>query len=342
MKLVIKDIIRETADTVSVCFKNGRLFKKLSYKPGQFMTFDFNIAGQVHKRAYSFSSNPFTDKDLKITVKRVEKGLVSNYIHDELKIGDSLLVARPNGSFFIEPAKKQQREYKFFAGGSGITPIFSIINSILTREPKSKITLIYANHNLEAIIFRKELQALEAKYKGSLRVAHLLSHSTMSGTNYFKGFITDALVEELFTEYGLTFDDGLYMICGPFGFMEAVKSILHVNGVSPNKIKVELFKRPTLVKSGKKPLSQVEIRLKGNNHQLQIAGNKSILQAAMAKNVALPYSCRSGMCAACKATCLSGEITMTEGHLLSEEEVDAGKILTCVSYPASEHIVIAV
>ncbi len=342
MKLVVKEIIKETADAVSICFKNGGLFNKLNYKPGQFVTLDFPIANEVHKRAYSFSSNPFTDKDLKITVKRVEKGLVSNFVHDQLKIGDKLQVDKPNGSFFVEPEKKQERHYKFFAGGSGITPIFSIIKSILEREPKSKILLVYANHDVEAIIFRKELDALEAAHKDRLRIAHLISHGALGGPKYHKGLITDALVENLFEKYGLYFDDGLYMICGPFGFMEAVKSILHVNGVAPGKIKVELFKRPTVVKQGKDLISQVAIQLNNSNYDIQVTANKSILQAAMAKNIALPYSCRSGMCASCKATCISGKITMTEGHLLPPEEVAAGKILTCISYPASEHIVIAV
>lgn len=342
MKLTVKEIIKETADAISICFNNGGLFNKLNYKPGQFITLDFVIDNNVHKRAYSFSSNPFTDKDLKITVKRVEEGLVSNYVHDFLKIGDKLEVEKPNGSFYLKPEKKQQNKYVFFAGGSGITPIYSIINSVLKKEPKSSIVLVYANRNVETIIFRKELEALEKEYNDRLQVEHLISNDAPEKPNYHSGLITDALVGELLEKHKVAFSEGQYMICGPFGFMEAVKSILFVNRVSPSKIKEELFKRPDIVVNTDDLVSKVEIQLNGERHELEIPGNKSILQAAMAKNIAMPYSCRAGMCSSCKASCVSGEITMTEGHFLEQKEVDAGKILTCISYPASENVVISI
>ena len=342
MKLTVKNIIQETADAISICFNNGGLFNKVNYKPGQFITLDFVINNKVHKRAYSFSSNPFTDKDLKITVKRVEKGLVSNYVHDYLKIGDKLEIEKPNGSFYLKPEKKQQNNYVFFAAGSGITPLFSIINSVLKKEPKSNIVLVYANRDFDAIIFKKELEDLESQYPDRLKVEYLISNNAPIKPNYHDGLITDALVVDILDKNNLSFDQGEYMICGPFGFMEAAKSILFVNGVSPSKIKEELFKRPDVAVSADDLVSKVEIQLNGESHELEIASNKSILQAAMTQNIAMPYSCRSGMCSSCKASCVSGKITMTEGHFLEQKEVDAGKILTCISYPASENVVISI
>ena len=342
MKLVVNSILKQTKDSVTVSFKNKSLFKKITYKPGQFITLHIPINGNIHKRAYSFNSNPFTDKNLEITVKRVPKGLVSNYINDELKVGDCLELDKPAGSFYIEPKKKEQKQYVFFAGGSGITPIFSIIKSILGKEVKSKILLIYANQDKNAIIFDKDLKTLAFQYPNNFHLDHILSKNCPEAPNYHQGLVTDALVVDLFKNYGIKFHEHTYMICGPFGFMEAIKSILHVNGVAFKHIKVELFKRPEVVVDSKKMISDVEIQFNGKKHKIQIAANKSILVGAMAKNIAIPYSCRSGMCASCKASCISGEIRMTEGHFLEQSELDQGKILTCISYPASENIVIAI
>ncbi|CAM4109035.1 2Fe-2S iron-sulfur cluster-binding protein [Zobellia nedashkovskayae] len=342
MKLIVKNIIKETEDVISVGFTNGGFFSKVKYKPGQFITLHFPIADQIHKRAYSFSSNPFTDKDLKITIKRVENGLVSNYIHDYLKVGDKLLIDKPNGSFFIEPEKKQQKSYVFFAAGSGITPIFSIINSVLQKEIKSSIVLVYANRFFESIIFHEELVELQKQYGDRFKIEYLISKNAPAKPHYHKGLITDALVVGILDKYKLSFKNGEYMICGPFGFMEAVKSILNVNGVSPSRIKEELFKRPDTVIQSDGMMSKVQIQLNGTSHELNIANNKSILQAAMAQNIDMPYSCRSGMCSTCLASCVSGKVNMTDGHFLGQKEVDAGKILTCISYPASENIVISI
>ncbi len=341
MKLIVQKIIKETQDAVTISFKNGGLFKKVKYKPGQFLTLHFSIKGATHKRAYSFSSNPYLDKDLRVTIKRVEKGLVSNYVHDGLKVGDALEIDKPSGSFYIEPQKNQQKQYVLFAGGSGITPIFSIINSVLTKEPNSKILLVYANQNFDAIIFKKEIELLEESYPDKLAVAHILTTNNQVDAKYYSGLATNEIITTILKKYNLSFDNHVYMICGPFGYMESIKAILNENGVERNQIKVELFKSPKVKITGKDLISKVEIKHDGASHKIEIPGNKSILQGAMSNNVVLPYSCRSGMCASCKATCISGDIKMTEGHFLEQKEVDEGKILTCISYPESEHVVIA-
>lgn len=342
MKLTVKNIQQETADTVSVSFKKAGLFNKLKYNPGQFVTLHIKLNDIVHKRAYSFSSNPFTDDEPKITVKRVKNGLVSNYIHDSLKVGDKIPVDKPGGSFFVKPEKGQQKNYVLFAGGSGITPIFSIISSLLHKEPKSKIILIYANRFLNSIIFKEKLEKLRKEYEDRFKIEFLISKEIPVLDNYHHGLITDGIVMDVLEKYDLAFGKGQYMICGPFGFMEAVKSILYVNGVSPTKIKEELFKRPDRVVLKNGVLSKVKIQLKGKSHELSVQGNTTILQAAMANNIEMPYSCRSGMCSTCLASCISGDISMTEGHFLEQKDVDAGKILTCVSYPTSENVVISI
>jgi ring-1,2-phenylacetyl-CoA epoxidase subunit PaaE len=343
MKLLVKDIVKETDDAVSICFKNGNFFKKLKYKPGQFLTINVPINGNVEKRAYSFSSNPYTDKDLKITIKRVEKGLVSNYVHDNLKKGDKLIVDDPAGSFYVEPEKEASKQYILFAGGSGITPMFSIVKSVLTEEPNSKVLLIYANQNASSIIFHNEIKALENSYPLHFAVEHILSFNEIENNkNYHSGLATKHLVDEILKKYDIAYGDHTYMICGPFGYMEKVKEILKANGIARNQIKLEVFKSPEIKVTGKNLISDVTLKYSGKAHDLKVRGNTSILKQALSDNIAIPYSCRSGMCSTCKAKCVEGEIKMTEGHLLAEEDVAAGNILTCVSYPVSEKVVIEI
>ncbi|MEN3324256.1 ferredoxin--NADP reductase [Mariniflexile soesokkakense] len=340
MKLVVKDIKKETNDAVSVFFKNGNFFNKVKYKPGQFLTLHVPINNKVEKRSYSFSSNPYTDKDLKITVKQVDKGLVSNFICQNLKIGDALEIDKPQGSFYVEPKINEEKQYVLFAGGSGITPVFSIVKSILTKEPKSKVLLIYANRDKESIIFHQEILALKETYFNTFNVDHILANNNEPNENYHEGLATRDLYDKILNKYHINFENNVYMICGPFGFMEKTKEILTNNNVKPNEIIVEVFKKPKVKVSGNDFISNVEINFNGTAYQIQVPGDKSILRVAMANNIALPYSCRSGVCSTCKAVCVSGEIEMTAGHFLSQPEVDKGSILTCISYPKSKKITI--
>lgn len=340
MKLLVKEIIQETKDAVTICFKNGNFFKRLAYKPGQFMSINVPIDNTVHKRAYSFSSNPYTDSDLRITIKRVDQGLVSNYIHDNFKVGDKYEVDKPTGSFYIAPKKETTKQYVFFAGGSGITPIFSIVKSVLEKEPNSKILLVYANQNYEGIIFNKEIENLTKKYASSFRVEHILSKSDNAPLNYYSGLLTEEVLIAIMEKHNLKFDSNEYMICGPFGYMECVKEILNTKNVSPSNIKVEVFASPKIAVVGENQECDVEINFDNESYKIKVPKNKSILQMAMVNNIALPYSCRSGMCSTCKASCSKGDVVMTEGHFMPPEEVEDGKILTCISYPASENVVI--
>lgn len=341
MKLPITNIIKETDQAVTVCFKNNRFFNKLKYKPGQFLTIKIPIEGRIEKRAYSFSSNPYTDKELKITVKKVENGLISNYVNNELKVGQTIAVEKPMGSFFINPDTKNKKQYALFAAGSGITPVFSILKSVLTKEPNSTVLLIYANLNKENIIFYEELLELLNYYQDRLKVEHILSENT--NPKFHSGFITKDIVRKVFAKNHIAFlDEHEYMICGPAGFMKTTKEILKENHVPVNKIKVEAFKPAKVKIDSKNLISQVTIKHKGVTHKIEVPGDKTILQQAMKENIVIPYSCRSGMCSSCKANCTSGETVMMKGHLLPENEVNEGKILTCVTYPTSEELTIEI
>ncbi|MFL1011466.1 2Fe-2S iron-sulfur cluster-binding protein [Flavisericum labens] len=342
MKLKVKNVIEETKDAVSICFNNGNFFKKIKYKPGQFLTIHVPIDGVVHKRAYSFSSNPFTDRNLKITIKRVEKGLVSNYVHDHIREGDRLVVDDPAGSFIVEPNKRVGRQYVLFAGGSGVTPIFSILKAVLSEEFGSNILLIYANQNMDSIIFHDEIKSLENNYPDRFSVEHIISSIKADKGNYHYGLATKGLIDAIFKKHNLSYEDYHYMICGPFGYMDSIKNILRENGISRDKIMVEVFNPATVKLTGKNLVSDVTLSFEGKKHQFKVRRDKSILQEAMSGNVVIPYSCRSGMCSTCKAKCVEGEVKMIDGHFLPESEVENGAILTCVSYPISEKVVLEI
>ncbi len=342
MLLTVKEIITETEDTVSVILQKKSFFSKIKYKAGQFLTVKIPIKNKIEKRAYSFSSSPFTDNFLKITVKKVKEGLVSNYICDTLQPGTKIEVEKPAGSFYVVPDKNAAHHYVLFAGGSGITPIFSIIKSVLKKEPLSKILLIYANRNEKTTIFREAIQHLETTYPDTFKVEHILEKVENKLPNYHQDLLNEELVDHIIEKHRLSYLQGKYMMCGPQGFMDKAKEILALKGIPRSAIKLEAFKANFVTSSDAKKLaSDVVIYEEGKKHSLTVSGDKTILQAAMANNIMLPYSCKSGMCSSCKAKCVSGSVKMIDGHFLSDEEVANGEILTCVSFPTSENVSIS-
>ena len=339
MMLTVKEIIPETEDTVSVVLKNHSFFNKIKYKAGQFLTVKIPIKNKIEKRAYSFSSSPVTDKFLKITVKKVREGLVSNYICNSLKAGQKIEIEKPAGSFYVEPDKSASHKYILFAAGSGITPIFSIIKTVLEKEPLSSILLIYANRDERSIIFKKHLEDLSQLYPNNFAVEHVLEKNEIEIHNYHQDLLNEELTKELLAKHELSFPEGKYMMCGPQGFMDQAKKILGNNGISRDKIKLEAFRFDFVTSSNVKDLvSNVTLYFDNKKHTLNVPGDKTILQAALSNNILLPYSCRSGMCSSCKAKCVTGDIKMIDGHLLSKEEVAEGQVLTCISFPRSQNV----
>lgn len=343
MLLTVEKIINETPDAVSVVFKKPGFFSSVKYKPGQFLTLKLPIQNKVENRAYSLSSSPYAHKFLRITVKKVVDGVVSNYICDSLKEGQKIEVEKPTGNFFIEPSARKQRNFVLFAGGSGITPIYSIILSVLNKEPKSKITLIYANRNEASIIFRPELTELLQAYKDSISIVFLLDESIEDSlaANYQVNKISEDLLVSIMEEKEILFKEALFMLCGPQGFMDAVVDILKSKEVAPEKIKLEAFTADLskLNESvGGAVTSSVVVKGVGGSDTIEVTKGKTILQAAMDQGVEIPYSCRSGMCSTCKARCTSGSAKMMDGHLLSDAEVADGFVLTCVAFPETENL----
>ena len=271
-----------------------------------------------------------------MTVKRVDKGLVSNYLHDNLKVGDKLLVDPPSGSFYVDKTRDQFSKYVFFARGSGVTPIYSMIQDLLKKPDTKDVVLVYANRDYDSIIFRAALDQLEQQSDGKLKVAHILSQEQRMIASYHYGQVNKSFIKHVFEKYEISTTDTLFMMCGPSGFMTAVKDQLFEREVKPAHIKEEVFSAPKVAFNPKTSLSEVELIVAGTSHKFEMKGNKTILEAAMANDIDVPYACGAGMCVSCKANCVSGKVKMVEGHFLEPHEVEAGKVLTCVSYPESE------
>ena len=340
MILTVEKIIQETEDAVSVVFKKPGFFKSVKYKPGQFLTLKIPINNKIENRSYSLSSSPWLHKFLRITVKKVEGGLISNYICNDLKEGQKIEVEKPIGNFFVEPNKKENKKYVMFAGGSGITPIYSIIISLLEKEPNSKIILIYANRNLSSIIFKKEIETLSTDYPGRISIEHLLDDlDTDQGKNYHNQRLSSRLLDTILEKNNTEYNEAKFMLCGPQGFMDSTVEVLENKSVLKHNIMLEAF-TADLSKMENEAVNESAVTIKGVGFEnvIQVTKGQTILQAALDQNMEIPYSCRSGMCSSCKAKCTSGSVKMLDGHLMPDSEVADGYVLTCISFPSSEKV----
>lgn len=337
MKVRIWKIVEETAQAKSFYFEPVNFFKNYPYKSGQFVTIELSINEKTHRRAYSISSSPH-QKDTRFTVKRVENGLVSNYLNDNIKKGDTLELLPATGAFIYEPQKKKEEQYIHFAAGSGVTPVHSILKNILYNEPQSKNLLFYANTIPQGIIFKDELDKLLEEFPDRIFVKHILVEDHEKIPEAAKGFLSTELVQETVLEHGFNPLQATYFLCGPIGYMENVDKALESIGVDYNRILRERFELPKITLKGKNLLSDVTVSYGNESYQTQVRGNETILQSLINKNISVPFSCRSGQCSTCKAKCKSGSVRMIEGNVLSQKEIDEGSILTCVSYPTSSTV----
>ena len=250
--LKIKEKIPEAKDSVSFILEPLPEYKNLfHYKPAQFLTFYFEMKEKRILRSYSLSSCPLINEHLKTTVKRVTKGVISNYMIDHLKEGDIVYSRKPAGKFFKPPTDLKPKHYFLFAGGSGITPLFSIIKTALLSDPKNQVTLFYANKNASSVIYQKELSEWSKKYKIQFKILHLFSQpekgtagtaSLAVGLNtYFKGRLTKEFLEKYFSSMEVSHRHHLYYLCGPEGFMQTLKEFLTQKEVHKKQVQVESF-----------------------------------------------------------------------------------------------------
>lgn len=348
-ELRVKDIIKETKDAITIVFDQPSE-KRLSYKSGQFLTLILPIDGKEVRRAYSLCSSPFVDDDLAVTVKRVEGGLMSNYLPDHLKVGDNVKVMEPMGQFVTEYERNKKRHIIMFAGGSGITPMMSIIKSLISEEPESIVSLIYCNRDIDSIIFKDQLDKLQNANEGRLPVIHVLDTAPMNWQGY-SGLLNQEMLSKLverIPDWGI--EKTTYLMCGPEGMMKNVEGLLAAGNIPKEKIFKESFVQGTIDKAEKKDdgatselkAREVTIRYDGEEFKLTVEPNKTILETALDQGIDLPYSCQSGLCTACRGKALSGKVKLDEEEGLSQSERDEGYVLTCVGHPMTDDVVIEI
>ncbi|HET9054661.1 MAG TPA: FAD-binding oxidoreductase, partial [Cyclobacteriaceae bacterium] len=237
--LTVKHIVHETKDAITIVFEQPAA--TLGYKSGQFLTLIVPFQGKEVRRAYSLCSSPFTDSDLAVTVKRVDKGLMSNWLPDNLKPGNTMKVMEPMGQFTTEFKTENKRHLIMFAGGSGITPMMSIIKSTLTQEPNSICSLIYCNRDADSIIFKDAFDKLQTTYEGRLHVIHILDNAPMNWQGY-SGLLNHDMLKKLFEripDWGI--EKTTFLMCGPEGMMKNVETLLEQHNIPKEKVFKESF-----------------------------------------------------------------------------------------------------
>lgn len=349
--LKIKEVVRPTPDAVTIHFWHP-LNEVIRYQPGQYLTFILPIDGQKVRRSYSMSSSPHTDVSLAVTIKRLPGGTVSNYLCDNAKPGDILETLEPLGTFVPKLDARNQRRIALIGAGSGITPLLSMIKSILYVEPKTELWLLYGNRTKESTLFEKELNDLAGQSGGRFRITYVLSQPEAGWTG-LTGRLNQSNILKLLEE--LPVDDlrrTEFYICGPDGLMDEARGALRILNVPTEQVHKESFATATSPETHgevveEEPTSapghpEVTVLYEGSEYKFTVEPHQSILEAALELDIDLPYSCQAGMCTACMGRCLSGKVHLDEEDGLAESELQAGYILTCVAHPLTNDVVIEI
>lgn len=339
--LVIKEIRKETKNTVTLCFKQPGL-RKLKYKAGQYITLILRINGRKYARPYSFSSAPSVDAGLEVTVKRVTNGIVSNYINNELKVGDVVEVIEPMGDFTYQTINAKQSVY-LWGAGSGITPLFSIIKEALHMQSIPNLHLIYGNKNEESTIFREQLSLLKKNSPSVFSMTNFYSQvdKIEKSNNIHIGRISSEFVTSLVAQ-NKNVKESVHYICGPKDLKDTIKNSLQKLEVPSSSIFIEEFelvidpKDMEVIKD-----SKVIVHFQGERSEIFVPKGKSILDVALDNNIELPYSCQTGNCISCKAKLKEGQLKML-GLTKEREDLAQDEFLLCCSYPLTNPISIEV
>jgi ring-1,2-phenylacetyl-CoA epoxidase subunit PaaE len=348
--LQVIEVKKETSDTVSVLFEVPEVLKTtFQYKQGQYLTLRTTIDGADTRRSYSICSG-VNEGELRVAIKKVEGGVFSTYANEILKAGDTLQVMPPQGRFFTEMNASEQRTYVAFAVGSGITPILSILKTVLEQEPKSSFILFYGNRTFDQIIFFEELERLKSLYRQRLSVHHVLSREQL-GSELFYGRIN----AQKCTAYGKYFFSASAVhasfLCGPEEMTLEIRDTLEALGVPKERVYLELFttsgaKKLPLAAQKAQEINAFDAQITVHQDDMTFvftlpSDGSTILDAAMRAGADLPFSCRGGVCSTCKARVLEGEVEMTVNYGLEPDEVSRGYVLTCQAHPKSQKVTVS-
>src|SRR5688572_3550991 len=335
-KLRIKQLREEIKGFKTIEFEDGH---DIAYRAGQYLTFIHRQGEDEVRRSYSISSSPVWNEPLSIGVKRIENGLFSRILVDQSKPGDLLETTGSGGLFILPKEDEGFRQLFFFAAGSGITPVFSLIKTALTVYPERSIVLVYSNSSPEKAVYLEALGALNRKYPERFHLELLFSNSPDLFTARLHRDLIFRLLESL-THYEK--NETLYYICGPEAYMRMCYYTLQETGVPTSNLKKENFIIHSIPKRDIAPPDKsqhtVHLSIKGNDFQFPVMYPDSILKAAQKNKIELPYSCESGRCGNCVAVCIKGNVWHSYNEVLTKKELKNGMVLTCVGHPVGGDI----
>lgn len=349
--LKVADVKQETSEAIVVSFNVPEdLRAEFAFIHGQYLTLKLFVNNEELRRSYSICSSPLETGIIRIAVKKVAGGRASTQLVDKLKPGMTLDVMSPMGNFHTALDPANQKHYVAFAAGSGITPILSILKTVLRTEPRSRFTLFYGNTDVDRIIFRERLAELKAHHPDRLDVHHILTKG-VDEDKLFNGRITADKAKDLI---GRFLTDALhkeFFICGPEQMMVNVSEALEKSGVPKKQIHIELFNTPVSSDAKKETAhstspsaagtAQVKVILDGREHELAMdPKGDAVLDAAIDSGLDVPYACKGAVCCTCKARVLEGQVEMAMNYALTDEEVADGYVLTCQTHPRSPRVII--
>ncbi|WP_072876800.1 ferredoxin--NADP reductase [Salegentibacter echinorum] len=331
----IKEVIRETPQAVSLSFEiPGKLQNDFQFYAGQYITIKTLIDDIEIRRAYSLCSAPDSD-EFKVTVKEVEGGSFSKIANNKLVSGDILEIYPPEGKFILK-SEGRIKNYAAFVAGSGITPVISIIKTVLRDEPQSKFVLIYGNKSPEDTIFFKELLELQAKHSNRLFIE--FAYSRKREKNAYYGRIEKSLVNYVIKNKFKDYPFDAFYLCGPEPMIDLVTDVLKENDVQEKQIHFELFMSTAEEKEIKSDLTgktQVSIRIDKEDFEFSMDKKEVVLDRALEDDIDVPYSCQNGNCSSCMARVTEGKVEMNKNQILTDEEIEEGFILTCQAHPTT-------
>ena len=322
------------------------LRQEFACQPGQYLTVRATIDGEECRRSYSICSG-VGENELRIAVKKVESGRFSRFANEALREGARIEVAAPEGRFTAEIGAS--RHYAFFAAGSGITPVISIIRSMLAANAEARATLFYGNRTTSSIMFRRALEELKDRHLDRLAVFHVLSRESQD-IDILNGRLDGERIALLAKTIVRPKDVDGYFLCGPFGMIEEGHAALIAVGADPSRIKVELFStdgapapapRPAPVHVPHEGEIHVDCVLEGRTRRIEVEPGALIIEAAHDQGFEIPHSCRGGMCCTCRCKVIEGEVAMDVNYSLEPWELEAGYVLACQSRPVTAKVTLA-
>lgn len=335
--LTISNIKEETNDFKTFYFEENAT-DKIKYEPGQYLTLIHPGLGNNIRRSYSITSSPVLNEPLSIGVKRIENGIFSRLLTDKAQVGDQLFTTGAGGFFTLPQDVRSFKQVFLLAAGSGITPLLSLLKTILYTYPEVAVVLIYSNSSVEKAVYLDTLTQLEEKFTGRFRIEFLYSNAAdLTRARLYKD-----LMQTLIRDYAsVSYEDALFYICGPLNYMRMCFYGLRQLHVPIENIRRESFAIEKVIPPVAPPDTEshiVKVNYKGNIFKFETQYPDTILKAARKFNLFLPYSCEAGRCGNCVAKCVEGKVWMSYNEVLTERDLSKGLVLTCVGYPVGGDI----